>query len=323
MSGDSNAVWFCLVGGILLQLTYMILPFQRWDWARYLGSAILPVYMLVRADYDHHPVDVEAGLIMCGFFAGAFALFFQKRLLPRLGEGSILMWTAVLMCVISEFGAWRSAETYWVLGVGLAVIALLVSPLTLSYPIKLAIYAWFLAVVVTMGVLQFRASDFTLMIAGRSNELDYRFVVVDGMAGAYIAVHAAYLLELLPILGKHEKWADFKVRWLGYLDLVASRFDVQRLDTWVALALVFGIGFGAFLNHKFEVVPDRTLASLVLFALPIAWRYASILSWHEEMPDPQTGEVSTASPGSLKQTHRHGIGQARHSRKHRREQLEP
>jgi hypothetical protein len=62
------------------------------------------------------------------------------------------------------------------------VILLLIVQHVLPYVLKVAVYAWFLLVVVVMGVLQFRSSDFSIMIAGGTNEFDYRFALIDGVS---------------------------------------------------------------------------------------------------------------------------------------------
>lgn len=308
-------MWLALVGGMFLQLTYMVLPMQRWDWARYLGSAAVPLFVLAKADNDHTVITPSDGLLLCGLFTFMFTLLFQSRLLPRLAEGAILMWTAVLLCITVELGTWKSTTTYLVLAASIAVVALLVVKQTLPYVLKLGVYVWFLLAVVAIGVLQFHRSDLSLIIAGGSGYLDYRYALIDGAAGAYIGVHAAFLFEMLPIPGKGESWKDFKSRWTGYLDLIASRLDDQRLSTSVALLLVLGILTVGYMNHAIRFLPDRTLAYLVLVGLPIVWRAVWLMSHRhdaalEAIPSP-------TAPTGLNADLRSGIGRARHSRKHR------
>lgn len=317
MSGDSSFMWLSLVGGMLLQLTYMILPLQRWDWARYLGSAAAPLFVLAKANNDHAVISPSDGLFLCGLFTFMFTLLFQSRLLPRLGEGAILMWTAVLLCVTVEIGAWESVTTYLVLGVGIAVLGLLMTRQILPYLLKLGVYVWFLLAVVAIGVLQFHRSDLSLIIAGGSGDLDYRFALIDGAAGAYIGVHAAFLFEMLPIPGKGESWKDFKSRWTGYLDLIASRLDDQRLSTRVGLMLVLGILTLAYVNHAIEFLPDRTLVYLVLLGLPIVWRAVWLMSHRRDRA--LAGIPSPADPTGPSTDLHTGIGRARHSKKHRQE----
>jgi|SRR5665213_821500 len=150
MSGNSQIAWACLVAGMLLQLTYMIVPLQRWDWARFLGAGALPLFALVKASNDNLVATPRDGLELCGIFTFAFALIFQQRLLPRLGEGIILTWTAVFLCVIVEFGAWQSQATYLGLGAGLVGACPAGCPARFSYVLKLGVYAWFLLVVVVL-----------------------------------------------------------------------------------------------------------------------------------------------------------------------------
>jgi hypothetical protein len=314
MNGDLNLVWVCLIGGMLLQLTYMILPLERWDWARYLGAAALPLIQIAWMNNNRAPSDAQ-GLLLCGVFTFMFALIFQQRLLPRLGEGLILMWTAVLLCVIVELGAWHSAATYLGLCMGTVVLLLLIMPITLSYVLKLAIYALFLVAVVAMGALQFRGSDFSLVAAGRTDEIDFRFALIDGVAAAYIGVHVVFLYELLPIPGKGERWDKFKARWKGYLNLIVSRFDVQRLDTRAAVGLVMGVALLAYVNHELGFMPDRSLAYLVLFGVPIAWR--AVLSRIERQPHDSLAAATPNQPVPAESARPEGIGRLRHSRKHR------
>lgn len=316
MSGDSNIVWACLVMGMLLQLTYMVLPLQPWDFARYLGSAIMPIYVLAsRTKFGHATVDATDGLFVCGTFTFIFAFVFQSRLLPRLGEGAILMWTTVLLCVMVEIDGWYSAITCLFLVTGIAVLIALVAQRNIPYVAKLGVYAWFLFVVIVMSVLQFRGSDFSLLMAGGSEYLDYRFALIDGAAGAYIGVHAIFLFEMLPIPGKGERWRDAKTRWTGYLDLVASRLDDQRLDVRVALFLVCGIATFVYANHEMGLLPDRTFANLLLCGVPIAWQVVCLI--RRKGATELAPVSSTTNTASADSNLRGGIGRARHSKKHR------
>lgn len=313
MNGSPNVVWMCVTVGILLQLMYMVLPLQPWDWARFLGAAVLPCVLL--ASNDKSAVAPNDALMLYGIFTFAFALIFQKRILPSLGEGTILMWTTVLICVIIELYTWRSIWSYAGLAVGSCVLCLLIVPRALPYVLKIVVYAWFLMTVVAMGVLQFRQSDFALIALGRVHELDYRLALIDGMAGAYIGVHVTFLYELLPIPGKGEQWADFKIRWRNYLNLLASRIDDQRFSKSAAVGLVVGIVVVAYTNHALGVLPDRALANLLLVALPIVCIRLSFFRTRLNAASASFVPASTDSSDSAKLAS--GIGRARHSRKHR------
>jgi hypothetical protein len=274
MSGNPDVVWLCLLAGMLLQLTYMVLPFEPRDWARYLGAALVIGLTLAFSYEKSHAIKPAEGLFFCGLFAFVFAFIFQARILPRLGEGLVLTWSLVLLYVLLELGVWRAATPYIVAGSVAAALALMALR-DLRYLLKLAVYAWFLVTIVALGILQFRGSDFSLIMAGKTGQVEYGFAFIDGMAGAYIAVHATFLYELLPIPERGEGWDDFTTRWLGYLDMVAKRVDGQRLSTYAALGLIGGIVLLTGLNHVFDLLPARTLANLLLVGLPMGWSVAS------------------------------------------------
>jgi hypothetical protein len=304
---------------MLLQLTYMVLPLQRWDWARYLGAGAVPLFVIAKASNDNVVTTPQDALELCGVFTFLFAFIFQQRILPRLGEGTIVMWTVVLLCVLVELEGWHSLTTYLAVGAGLVVLVLLVARATLPYVLKLGLYAWYLLMVVVMGVLQFRKSDFSLLMADGASRLDYRFAFIDGLAGAYIGVHATFLYELLPIPGKSEQWKDFKIRWRGYLDLIVSRLDDQRLNTMAALVLVVGIVLVVVANHHLEMLPDRSLTYLVLLVVPIGWR-AAARWWVGLHPGAQAaGGLPTVLAATAESTLSTGVGRRGHSRKHRRQ----
>src|SRR5580704_17025063 len=160
MSGNPDIVWLCLLAGILLQLTYMVLPFEPWDWARYLGAAMAIALTLAFSYEKTQAIKPADGLFFCGLFIAFFAFLFQPRILPRLGEGAVLMWTLVLLYVLLELGVWRAATPY-IVTAAVAVTFVLRMMRELPYVLKLAVYAWFLAAVVALGILQFRGSDFS------------------------------------------------------------------------------------------------------------------------------------------------------------------
>src|SRR5579862_1846539 len=136
MSGNPNLAWTCLTLGMLLQLSYMILPLQRWDWARYLGAAACALMWRIRFG-NADPLD---SLALCGVFTCAFAFIFQRRLLPILREGTILLWTTVLICVVIEALGWHSITTYICLLLASSVIVILIIPQALPYGLKVGVY---------------------------------------------------------------------------------------------------------------------------------------------------------------------------------------
>ncbi len=277
MSGNPHVVWLCLVLGMLLQLAYLVLPVDREDRTGLIIAALLGLALLGYAYSQKDPFEPVNGLLSCGMFTFGIALGFQNKLLPRLGEGAILVWTVVFVAVLLELGGWRSPWTALGLVLGVTVIGLNVLLPRPPFALKVLIYGWFLLTVVGIGVLQFRGTDLALILDGRADQVNYLFAFIDGMAGTYIGVHAAFLFELLPIPGKNEAWQHFKVRWRRFLEQVVSRFDAQRLSTLVALGLAGALAVLLGANHLLGQVPDRLLAYLVLVGLPIAWRYGAIV----------------------------------------------
>jgi hypothetical protein len=277
MSGNPQVVWLCLVGGMLLQLAYLILPLERGDRPGLVVAGLLGVALFVYTQTQGHPFNPIEGLIACGVFTFGIALGFQNKLLPRLSEGSILTWTVVFMAVLAGAGLGHSLWVYLGLLTGLLVILLTFFLPAPPFGLRVLVYGWFLLTVVGLGILQFRGADFALIIDGRADQVNYLFALVDGMAGAFIGVHAAFLFELLPIPGKTEEWHHFKLRWHQFLERVVSRLDAQRLSTPLALGLVCGLAGLLGANHALGLLPDRFLAYLVLVGLPIVWGYASLL----------------------------------------------
>ncbi|HLQ12448.1 MAG TPA: hypothetical protein VK130_04265 [Steroidobacteraceae bacterium] len=260
--------WFC--AGVVLQS--VVLAKEEWkDW-RLPACILIGLLMLIVPNRGDPLGTPERALVGLFAFALMYAFLFEKELLPVLNDRvvlsyTLLFWYAFLTSSIIESPHFR--EWVWTLiGPTAGTFYVAVSGDTVSKGGKIALYGWFLCLVVGLGLLQFSIDELSLFDSDRNlpwfGALD---CVLGGMAFLYLAINATYLFYLLPIPGKSQSWADRMREWHGFTDLMTQRYDGDPPRLQSLLVILIGEGGVLLLNAWTQWLPRGLLIS-ALIVLP-------------------------------------------------------
>jgi hypothetical protein len=260
-------LWFGL--GVALQALLLIRG--DWNWGRLALCCGFGALGMLPGKHEHVYEPFLHILFSMGLFAFMYALRFKDDLLPVISEKLLLSYSLIF---------WFAFFSYFYKGTpwNITLAALLVLPTAatvfiavrrpnLSFVWKLALYAWFLSVVVSLGLFQFPFRNLYIFLSPEKspwlNPLD---CIVAGMAFLYLAVNMAYLFELIPIPGKNQSWADRMKQWHQLTSLMTERFEDEPVHRR-GLLLIVGQGVALLFIYFFHWV-SAALAINLFVVLP-------------------------------------------------------
>jgi hypothetical protein len=260
-------LWF--TSGVALESLYLIR--RNPGWLRL--ACCIGLGLLVAAFGDDKgnadPDDAHYAFAYIAY-AGLFGFLFRKDILPVVSEGLLLALTVLF---------WYGFAASFYLGAAdqqvMMALALIPSSLTayiafarpaLGFWLKLFLYAWFLTIVVVLGVIQFPYGNLQIFTVHRVPWLNAADALTTGMALMYLVVNGLYLYLLIPIPGKHQSFADRMKEWHELTDLLTQRCAEDE-PTRVQSPLIVGIiGALAIGNYFLKLVPVSLLISVTLIA---------------------------------------------------------
>jgi hypothetical protein len=269
---DAGTVYtlLAIVAGMLLEITVLLRHLDSKD-IKWLAVTFITTGALGFVPLKHESAYSPArhAMIACGLFVWFVAWILRDRVLPRIQEGTVLIWTCIFVyAVASAFGP---AHPITIAAMAIALVMAIVLVLPMSFAGKLIAYAWFLVMVTAIAALEFRFADFGFIVGGRVGELGYSTAVLDGMAFAYLGVHSIYLLMLIPIplaLGR-EAFRRRMRQWRSDTAAMAARFSDRRVDPVLALAVMTSLGAVLYWNLLTRAVAPWLLINLSLVSTPV------------------------------------------------------
>lgn len=204
-------------------------------------------------------------------FAALFAVAFKEDLLPAVNEKILLSDSMTLWFALISYLQWGSALQIQLmlvaapLTVATAYIAFRQTTLKVAW--KVVFYTWFLAIVVSLGLMQFSYRQLGLFFAKYQMPwVTPLECVTGGMTFLFLAVYATYIFYLIPMKGKHQTWEERMKTWHAFTNLMTQRFDetpprhVQVLGLIALQGVVFAL---LALNHR---APTGLVINLAVLA---------------------------------------------------------
>ena len=265
-------LWF--VAGYALEALYLVRREPRWGW---LGLCVFfSLILLVPAGLKSpNALALHIGIAL-GFFALLFAGLFRDAILPIVGEKLLLTFTVIFWYGFAT-ELYRGTHAQQILALVclvptvMTVYAAWTRP-TLGFGSKLALYTWYLLIIVFLGWLQFPFGTLSIF-AGRTAGLGWLGPLdafATGMASLYLLVNAFYLYMLIPIPGRSQSFSDRMAEWHRLTDLMTQRCSEQDGPSDIQAAVVLAlIGGGLAVNYVLVLVPPSLAVSLAIIAAAV------------------------------------------------------
>ncbi|HEX3912721.1 MAG TPA: hypothetical protein VHW71_04375 [Steroidobacteraceae bacterium] len=284
----ASVLWFAL--GVAVQAVLVIRADRNWGLLLFCLFFAAAGMIPDRSEVSYEPL--EHALVSIGIFGFVLAVTFEKAILPVINEKIVLsyamvFWYAIFLNIV------KLGLPDWLIFASLAptfatlVIAFTQPPLNLYW--KSAMYAWFLVLILSLGLMQF---SFGRLIIFTSPEdapwLSPLECVTTGMAFLYLCVNATFVFRLIPIKGRDQTWEDEMKEWHELTNLMAYRF-MDGPSPALGVAAIAAIEGGVLTaNYLYHFISDGLLINL-LIVLPGLIYFPNRVAPPRQAPDKEAG----------------------------------
>lgn len=220
--------------------------------------------------HEHHFDLSNHWFPVACIFAIAYAVFFKKKILEHIDKEILMVWTVV--------GLYTALQTPFIIEhppllILIAVLCLIAianafAGFDSAYGWQVYFYIWFLCILISLLVSQFAFSSMFSIFGHGSVPAEPFAMFVLGMSFLYLVANVWYVIELIPIPGKHQSLDERLEEVEEAMDDLVQDYDARSAPLWKT-ALLLGITvvllaancFGRFVN-------DATLVPILIAVLP-------------------------------------------------------
>ena len=212
-------------------------------------------------------------ILVCAYalFAFLLAAVCKEEILPVVTEQLLLAYTVIFWYALVVF-FYRGTQvqklllSFLALPSGLTLYVAFVRP-PLRFWSKLSLYVWFLAIVVSLALLQFPYGSLGVLLRGRTapswpGPFDG---IVTGAALTYLVVNATYLYLLI----QRRSHGHRSILWDEMTSLMTQRTDSRGPTHLQALIIVAALGGALLANYAYRSLPDALAVNLGIVAAAI------------------------------------------------------
>ena len=210
-------------------------------------------------------------------FAITYALCFKKKILERINKEILMVWTLVglYIAVRSPLVMAYPPVLLLLLGLGLLPVLNAFAGFDASYGWKVYFYIWFLCVLVGIAASKFAfwtvANVFEFSHA--TEEITALQMFIIGMSFLYLTVNLWYVVELIPLPGKHQSFSERLAEVGEDLEILAEDYDDKQVRWWKTVLLLAVTVSVLTTNHFMNFISDETLVPLFIVLLPVVDKF--------------------------------------------------
>lgn len=270
---NSDAIILFYAGIVAQALFLLIGRMGLKDAGQVLACCGISLFGLIPGKHEHvYDPHLHLFMVAC-IFAIAYACFFKKKVLERINQEILMVWTLVFLYIMAQTPF--IADHAW-LFIPLAAASLLAvinafAGFDRYYGWKVYFYVWFLCTIA--GIL---ASQFAFLTVcavfglGQHPAVIGSFTVfVVGMSFLYLAINLWYVIELIPLPGKHQSFSERMEQVKEDMEILAGDYDAEQIRWWKTLALLIVSASLLTANYFQHFVSDTTLVPVLIAILPV------------------------------------------------------
>lgn len=258
--------------GILAQAVFLLVGQMKLkDAAKILACCAGSMLGLLPGKHEHHyNLSLHLFLVACAFAIG-YALCFKKKILEHIDKEILLVWNLIGLYVALQSPFVVSHPELLILLLILSLIAVInaFTGLDKSYGWQVYFYIWFLCILVGIIASQFAFSTMLDIFGHGAKPLNSFTLFVVGMSFLYLAVNLWYLVELIPLPGKHQSFSDRLEQVEEAMEALAEDYDVESVPYWKTLLLLIFTTALLAANYVGRFVSDTTLIPVLIVVLPV------------------------------------------------------
>jgi hypothetical protein len=271
---NTNAI--CLFyAGVLVQAVFLIAGNFEWkkDPLKLCVCCAATLIGLLPGKHEtHYRLDDHLFMMACGF-TFTYAFFFKQKILERINKEVLMIWSLVgiYIALQLEFITAHPTVLIFLLALGLLPVANAFAGFDRGYGWKVYFYIWFLCVLVSITASKFAFSTIGDVFGYRhpAGEINLPGVFAIGMSFLYLAVNLWFVIELIPIPGKHQSFSQRMEELKEDVAILAGDYDDRQFRWWKTVLLLAVSGSLLAFNYFRHFVSDEVLIPILIAALPV------------------------------------------------------
>ena len=215
-------------------------------------------------------------LIACAFAIG-YALCFKKKILERINKEILMVWTLVGLYIALRTPLITAYPLVMMILLALSLIPIVnaFAGFDAGYEWKVFFYVWFLCVLVGIAASKFSFSTVANVFdfSRATEEVTALQMFIIGMSFLYLAVNLWYVVELIPLPGKHQSLSDRLAEVEKDMEILADDDDDEQVRWWKTVLLLAVTVSVLAANYFVNFVSDETLVPLFIVLLPVVDKF--------------------------------------------------
>jgi hypothetical protein len=265
--------WF--YAGIVVQAVFLLVgQFERKDAGKFLAccAGSLIGFIPGKHETNYNP-SLHLFMVPC-IFAIIYALCFKEKILERINKEILMVWSLIGLYIAFQtpFITAYPPVFMTLLILSLLPIANAFAGWDENYKWKVYFYIWFLCVIVSIFASQFAFTTVSSIFGfwhHATGEINSWTVFLIGMSFLYLAVNLWYVIEIIPLPGKHQSFSERMEEVEEDMEILAEDYDDEQIQWWKSLALLILSATLLVLNYMHHFISDETLIPLLIVILPI------------------------------------------------------
>ena len=261
--------------GILAQSFLLIQEkFEKIDLVVIVLSAILSLGGLIPGKGEDVYSLYGHLFLVAIIFCVIYAVFFRKKLLLKINKEILAIWNVIFLYITFQHVSiiQNPILSTIVIIPSLFVLANILFSFDSRYSLKVAFYVWFLIMIVGIASSHFAFTSldifFTPDHALTASPIEMFFI---GSAFLYIAVNFWYIISLIPLPGKNQKFKQRLINVKKDMDDLVSDYDPEKIN-WTGTALLVVSVIVLSTNLFYHYAQDSLIIPILIVCGPIIAR---------------------------------------------------
>ncbi len=271
---NTDVLWLFYAGILAQAICLLTGQFEPKDFLKLGGCCLASLVGLLPGKHEtHYHFNLHLFFLACIFAAG-YSGCFKKKILERINKEILMVWTLVGLYIALRTPLVASHPPVFLLLLMLGLLPVLnaFAGFDARYGWKVYFYIWFLCVLVGIAASKFAFSTVANVFAFRhgAEAITALQMFVIGMSFLYLAVNLWYVLELIPLPGKHQSFRERFEEVEVDMEILAEDYDDEQVGWWkTGLLLAVTVSLLA-TNYFVNFISDETLIPILIIILPVA-----------------------------------------------------
>ena len=263
------------------------------------AGIIIQAFFILLDDFDKNDIKILAlciGTALFGFvpgkhennydlyihlftvaiiFACMYGTIFKKKILQKINKEVLIIWDLILIYLVLRGSLPNNTVIITTIVIAsLPSIINIIYSLDKKYVWRVFLYVWFLCILVFVSCSHIAFSNLYFFFnkgVGIPTNAWEMFLL--GGSFLFIVINIFYVLELIPIAGKHQTEAEKIAEVKADMAILASEYESENIGLKKSLIIISGVIAILLLNFFVNFISDTILISLLIAIIPLMDRF--------------------------------------------------